>query len=243
MAITTTVTCTCGSVVSAEGKVVHFCAQRSGRTVVSREHVGFFDGRPICYRALSATSASEVQAELDAYVYELLQDTAVETADIEADAAAEQDECRCNGWGCRVCEADQVYDMASAREIGPPACIGAFPGVTCTNVADITGFCPPCQAALTRIGHAARLLSERHTRDVHTAVMLQTPAQRGCASCGAASDAALCRACAETGEYCGCGAPAVQWLPVGRGLVQPVCNVCADGLLFAPVVRRVLEAA
>lgn len=279
MTISTTVTCTCGSIVEAEGKAIHFCAQRDGCKVVSREHVGFYDGRPICYRAFSPTSAIEVAAELDRYIYDLLTHTAIETADQAADVAAlESTEAplliepvqECDAYGCHqpvthtvntgrdhfstyhVCcyhlETDitgvpcgcvfDTCDPLIAPE--PPAeptpeetddspggpyaqCPGAIPGVPCGGRANVYGFCGRCESALGRTYHASGVAWERRARQILDQAIA---AHRFDPPTEPDSDPTppwTCTACD--------GAHHVQRCPELRAL------------LFAPVVRRVIEQA
>lgn len=91
------VTCTCGQLVPAEGKHVHCCIQRVGRKIVSREYVGFLDGRPVNYGA----DFTQVTNELNGYVYEQLARTTAETADIAADAA--------EAGACETCRGEGRY--------------------------------------------------------------------------------------------------------------------------------------
>lgn len=72
-------------ITGAPAKYLHRCDVRGpGRKLLSREWIGYYEGRPVCYDVDSGCA----QAELDGYVYELLSRTAVETLGAEADAAA-----------------------------------------------------------------------------------------------------------------------------------------------------------
>ena len=135
-----TVACTCGAEIVAEGKVVHFCAQRFGRKVVSREHVGFFDGQPICFRAFSATSAIEVEVELDAYAADLLRQTLIDTLDAEADAADElSDEEPL--LVALVCEFAGCHEQAVHIPISPD---GTQANVCCAHFLEMKGYSCLC---------------------------------------------------------------------------------------------------
>jgi hypothetical protein len=100
----------------------------------------------------------------------------------------------------------------------------------CGSPLDDDVFCADCRRTFeANIYRAEHLASGARLRELMLAREAMAEWRSTCHACGDPSEAAICAACASTGEYCSCGGAATVFVAVGAHR-QPVCSVCAGGL-------------